>query len=526
MAADISVVLEKFRADLTCPICREILREPKSLPCLHSFCRECLKENVRRRIVDARADPTDARNVLKCPVCNFRLELGPAPEGDPDVAGAVDSIRTNVCLKNLIGHYQLGQEIVGRSRKSRCGFCDEADNEAVAFCQSRCNRLLCEVCLRAHGRMTLTSQHQILGLEAARSTTGQGAATPVIAYRSRKCSAHFTKGRDDPNERMTDMIMYCYDCKDVICCMCALAEHQPHQKNVAKKVIDELEHRPRIEEKIGETRATECSLNDLSALYHEKKLHIEDARSSTEEKVKGRFKDLNSMLDNDRDSLLKKVSAIHRLHMRRLEEERTALDVKRKAVEHAVKFIRRRKTLASREDMVHLGREMAKRGSSLLEEARLNPPVGAYPREINYRRGDMNLSGVMGNVSAEPCIDIFTAEDVMRLDFVRGREVEFTVTARDVFRDSATAESELVFVELQPTVAVVAGDRPDDAQASVIKASVKSLQSGKCLVSLTPRETGPHTLKIQVARAGKFEHIQDSPFDIVVTVNPFNIYEI
>lgn len=393
---DIAAVLDKLKADLTCPICQEVFKEPKSLPCLHSYCQDCLKKNVRLRILDEeQSDPPDARNILRCPVCNFRVELSPIA-GLDDVAKAVENITTNVCLKNLVGHYELGQKVVGRSQRSRCSFCDEVDNEAVAFCQSRCNRLLCEVCLKAHKRMTLTSKHKILGLEAARSTSSTSDRPPVVlAYRSRKCNKHFTEGEDDPNERMTDMMLYCYECKKVICCICALAEHQPHARNVAKNVVDEPEHRPRIEAEIRETKRTRAKLDDLSAKFHGRKFHIEDARSKTEEKIEAQFVRLNSELERGKDSLSQTIDKIHNLHVDNLRRHRKELDDKRKAVEHAIKFIKRRQALGSYEDLVHLAKEMTLRASHLLEEAKKDPPVGAYHREIKLQPGDMNIAGVI-----------------------------------------------------------------------------------------------------------------------------------
>ena len=44
---------------LNCPICFEIYRDPKVLPCHHSFCKECLVRCI------------DNRNSVKCPMCSM-----------------------------------------------------------------------------------------------------------------------------------------------------------------------------------------------------------------------------------------------------------------------------------------------------------------------------------------------------------------------------------------------------------------------------------------------------------------------
>ncbi|KAL6109809.1 uncharacterized protein ACO6RY_12863 [Pungitius sinensis] len=49
-----------LRQDLTCPVCRDVFRDPALLPCTHSFCRECLR--------------SCSRSNRKCPVCRAAFD--------------------------------------------------------------------------------------------------------------------------------------------------------------------------------------------------------------------------------------------------------------------------------------------------------------------------------------------------------------------------------------------------------------------------------------------------------------------
>lgn len=515
MAADINVVLERLKEELTCSICTQILREPTTLPCLHSYCRECLERHIRERPlnVEDELDPPDTRDIVPCPLCNFRVQLG----GDA-------ALRPNHCLRNLVQHYELGQEVVGRlhrQNRSRCGLCSLQDNDAVAFCRST-NHLLCQNCLQAHGRMRHLLRHEVVILEEVRANPAQGGGeqTPpaaVLSYRTRKCSRHFTEGEDDPNERITDMILYCHDCREVICCMCALSDHQQHPKNFAKIVINEPDHRPRIKAKIKETENTRENIYTSSIKLHQRKFHIEDARQTTERAIEAHYTRLNSELEGNKKSLLDSIDRMQQVHSDCLQRQRGELDMKRKAIECALKFVKRRSSLGSHEDVVQFARDMIRRMSSLVEESQQRPPTFAYRREITFVPRDCNLAGVMGNVTAEPCVEIFTADDIISIEFVLNTTAEFTITARDVLENEASADNEMVFVELQPI-----GEHADE----IVEARVKKLQNGKCLVSLKPKHTGRHMLKIRIAKAGELRHIRDSPFEVnVECTSTLHLYE-
>ncbi|XP_021380251.1 E3 ubiquitin-protein ligase TRIM68-like [Mizuhopecten yessoensis] len=50
---------------LECPICLEQLRQPKSLPCRHSLCEECLSSYIVSEVLGT----SDTATSFICPVC-------------------------------------------------------------------------------------------------------------------------------------------------------------------------------------------------------------------------------------------------------------------------------------------------------------------------------------------------------------------------------------------------------------------------------------------------------------------------
>ena len=50
--------------DLKCGICLELFQDPRSLPYLHTFCRECIQRSLN-----------EENHSLKCPVCRAKHEL-------------------------------------------------------------------------------------------------------------------------------------------------------------------------------------------------------------------------------------------------------------------------------------------------------------------------------------------------------------------------------------------------------------------------------------------------------------------
>jgi ribosomal protein L37AE/L43A len=93
--------LETLRSELMCPICHEVLLDPFSLPCGHSFCSGCLSwwesSSSSTSLSSSRLHNDNEQQQqqahLKCPTC--RTELSDR--------GGCKSLRVNTCLRACAG---------------------------------------------------------------------------------------------------------------------------------------------------------------------------------------------------------------------------------------------------------------------------------------------------------------------------------------------------------------------------------------------------------------------------------------
>ena len=64
--------LEELEEEITCPVCQEHFRDPKILPCLHYYCKECVRQLALR---------AGTNRPFACPECRRGTVL---PQNDPD----------------------------------------------------------------------------------------------------------------------------------------------------------------------------------------------------------------------------------------------------------------------------------------------------------------------------------------------------------------------------------------------------------------------------------------------------------
>ncbi|XP_053218581.1 E3 ubiquitin-protein ligase TRIM56-like [Podarcis raffonei] len=231
---------------LTCTICLERLRRPKILPCLHSYCQECLRKLA------------GGRKELQCPECRERVAL---PEG------GVGALRTNFFINGLLDLVRPTGEA-----EPTCSLCpligQETSQPAVSHCLD-CADDMCQDCASGHRCSRLTHLHRVVAMKDYLS----GEHDEEIRKRQAlQCKEHTGE----------ELRFFCTPCAVVLCRECRLGAHLQHPclplaeaAQARRPVIVEL--LAGVEETVQVIRTGRASLEREAARLQVREASIRDA---------------------------------------------------------------------------------------------------------------------------------------------------------------------------------------------------------------------------------------------------------
>ncbi|XP_069048144.1 transcription intermediary factor 1-alpha isoform X1 [Lepisosteus oculatus] len=197
----------KLRSSLnlldTCAVCTSNFqsREPRLLPCLHSFCKKCLPQPSRHLAVAEKKDPSPPGDhasrsigVIRCPVCQQEcVEI---------------DVMENFFVKDTV---EVPSSTVEKTSQV-CTSCED-NTEATGFCVE-CVEFLCLTCIEAHQRVKFTRDHTIRQKEEVSPE-----AVSISSQRPVFCPIH----KKEP------LKLFCDTCDRLTCRDCQLLEHKDHR---------------------------------------------------------------------------------------------------------------------------------------------------------------------------------------------------------------------------------------------------------------------------------------------------------
>ncbi|XP_014930816.1 tripartite motif-containing protein 5-like isoform X6 [Acinonyx jubatus] len=120
-----SELLKCLQEEVTCPICLDILTQPLSLDCGHSFCQACITAKTKE-------STTNQGGESRCPVCRIRYCTG--------------ELRPNWHVANIVE--RLREVKVSPEEGQKINLCERHEEKLLLFCKTD-GKIICWLCERS-----------------------------------------------------------------------------------------------------------------------------------------------------------------------------------------------------------------------------------------------------------------------------------------------------------------------------------------------------------------------------------------
>ena len=284
MASGCSIEKEwrQIKEEISCSICRDLFTDPKTIPCLHTFCKRC----IERSIVSSKKMAT----IVCCPLCR-----APLPQD------GIAYIPTNFTINRLVEIFKKRKESGQGSVTMKCGKCKKG-SEAIKWCME-CRNPLCQKCNEFHENWEDFESHKTVPIN-------EFLQNPIQALAGTPEKAEFCKLVAHSEQKLD---LYCKTCSKLICQYCTLKDHpRGHRDHDFDFVDDEMMDEER--EKMKQVTAPLKQLleqvrNGVKKIEHcEKQVDIESETNI--KKIRATYGEVYKLLKQQEEETVGKVNTI------------------------------------------------------------------------------------------------------------------------------------------------------------------------------------------------------------------------
>eukprot|EP00731_Ephydatia_muelleri_P009238 Em0004g1576a len=458
-----------FPPHITCQLCSKPYKEPRILPCLHSFCGQCLHKEIER---------SGTKQIMECPTCQRSITI---PEGG-----------VHVIPRNL----HLGFEVevagymskIGSDGEKSCDACiDGSTGPAVVFCCT-CHELLCSSCHEYHKRSRKLSSHPIVGLDKESLKLLRSFMKPTECF----CSL--------PHHEKEELKFYCETCHLLTCRDCALVLHKDHKIdemcNIAKV------HREAIREAL--LFAQDMIISLTRAIHANDKMAegIETSRDNTTLIITQAFEQLHQTIEDRKKRLLSEMAATSVFKTTYLTLQKEQLMKMQDEIGHYTEMTSHILQTYTDHEMIALGDLLPNELKATLKKVE---NVSLTPNQTSNIHVSLHTDSLIKEISifghvmdSSPSQSTWSSESVAKVKEMYCVKVESMNSKGERYPYGG--------------LKVTAELRPKSHDGAVVTGQVNDHGDGTYTITLTPQTAGPHQLLITMDG----QHIQKSPCDLDV----------
>src|SRR6218665_2250382 len=295
MTGGIEKAAEHLREITECPICMSVFTDPRMLPCIHTFCFECLNRT-------GEAGQNKPGDTMPCPLCRKEFII---PED------GMHGVQKNFFMENLLLYkttLRMGSTTI------ICDICDIRNKgktgqvpKATMRCME-CQDNYCAGCAEIHQLQKVSKDHQMV-------TVGSDMKSETKQLVSKKsCTKHVHKTLD----------YYCSKCKKIVCVSCFVESHTLHDcKDVT--TVDE-EFRQAIEKEAWKISTYEKEMLQIRNNNEKKNADFLKEIVEKDNEIRRRNQEIKDIIDRHTELLLDELSVIKSKNLKEMGNEKKEIE--------------------------------------------------------------------------------------------------------------------------------------------------------------------------------------------------------
>ncbi|XP_035384900.1 E3 ubiquitin/ISG15 ligase TRIM25-like isoform X2 [Electrophorus electricus] len=275
----------------SCPVCLDLLKDPVTIPCGHSFCMVC---------INACWNQDDQRGIYSCPQCRQTFSPRPVLCRNYMLAEVLEKLKKTELQAASPVHCYAGPGDV------ECDSCTGRKHKAIKSCLV-CLASFCETHIRPHYQSLAFKKHTLVKASSR--------------LQEKICSQH---------DKLTEL--FCRTDQSFICHLCKMHEHKSHDtvsaaaertKKQTELQEEQRKHQQRIQEKEKKVqelkqavdtlkRCAQAAVEDSERIFTELICSIEKMRCEVRELIREQEKTELSQAEGLLDQLEQDIADLKR----------------------------------------------------------------------------------------------------------------------------------------------------------------------------------------------------------------------
>ena len=463
--------LKELEKEITCSICQEHYTQPKVLPCLHYYCKQCI---LKLALIIGKDKP------FCCPECRKEATL---PEGNED------NLQTAFFVNRFKALYDQQERALSKE-EVKCEMCTTSRVNAEAFCR-QCGMFVCGECIKSHQRMKVFFDgHKIISVDEVKKARAKDVLTQNPPAKKFQLHDELLK-------------IFCFDCNHLICRDCAVKDHRDHDfefNHVAatKKRNELMESLKPLKELAS---CLSLAVEEIQTTKHE----LAAQGQSVANKIETSFEEFHTIIERRKEQLLEEARRKVSEKMENLQGQKKNMSISGTEVQSVVDYTQQCVKHCSDDEVMCVHAEIGSR----------------IKQEIEEHKSGRNLTPVE---EVDVGVEVRCAEALEQLFQTQAKITQLPVSLV-INKISSKAEVNHLSEVILHTSKLCNNKQTRRAlqidchlksllNASPITTNIKDIRADQYQVQFTPTLRGRHELTVSVD--GK--QVAGDPFPVFVSV--------